>query len=604
MLFLARRLAPTTNVYQPFRESISSLKWLNYNARFIDPLFLNRIPKQRWVEIAQEVQRQLTDEVITKAFSHWPKTLYELNGQKIKNKLIKRRDQLTKVAHTFYEQVNKKAKVLGSEDKDIFELTYLNNKQVKLSIRRKKDQVAPYFYRTYDAKFTKELRIYALDGEDHLIVDGQPHNAIKIKFVGGPDKDLVQAKKHTQLIETVVTARSIAVYDRPKGLTIDPSIRVNDKRSRSAYKNQHDLHDIHHEPTTYSFLPEFSSNPDDDLFLGANLTLTFSGFKRKPFASSHNIAASVATLTLGAKLDYTGLWPETIGRFDQQLQLHATTPSYTRNFFGLSNTFIDASRPSRQFYQVRQGQLSAGYGLIQRGYEDSFKYGLKVMGLLIDTEPTRDRFVVLSPDVEPKTLTDRYFLGFEAFTSIDTRDNKIYPKQGLVAKISATIKTDVSKNDPDGTSGLLQTTIGTHIPFDTSRRLVLSSKIRAAGIIGNYPFYFAPTIGDTELRAYNAEQLAGDGVFVHSSDLRLELFRLRHTLPGAIGIAASFDHGLAFGPNTAAGPHHAMIGATAFWSILNLLGMQISYYHGLQEGQRLTFGLGSLFGQIEQGDSL
>ncbi len=36
-------------------------------------------------------------------------------------------------------------------------------------------------------------------------------------------------------------------------------------------------------------------------------------------------------------------------------------------------------------------------------------------------------------------------------------------------------------------------------------------------------------------------------------------------------------------------------GGSVFWSILDFVGVQVGYYQGLDEGNRLTFSLGPLF---------
>ena len=589
LLAIGRIAVPDINLLGTFNKTIDNVKWLTYNARFIDPIFLNKIDKKRWMQIAREVQSQLTNDVIASALARWPKEVYDLDGAEIESKLRARRNDLLSAAETFFKQVNRNTVLLGSNKDDIFELLFLDNNRIALRILTKKAKKL-YFYRIYTPENTKELRIYGLDGDDRLIVSGNPHSKIKVRFIGGPGDDIVKAKK-----KKPVTSYNIAVYDRPKGLKIKKSIKVSDKRSRSAYRNQYDLHDPHHEPSKYGFIPSFEGNPDDDLFIGTTANITFSGFKRKPFASSHQISASFATSTLGAKLYYKGLFPESFMYQDQEFNLEATSPTYTRNFFGITNTYIDPKIQSRQFYQVKQSQLSLRYGLARSSFSDLVRYGVKGLGRFIDTQATPNRFVVISNDIQPQVLQNRYFIGGQAFMSLDTRDNKVYPKQGLIAEVSSKIQTDVSSDRPTGTSVLFEGLLGTHLSFDRSQRLTLSSNFRAAGIIGSYPFYFAPTLGDRDLRAYNDEQLAGNGVFAHSSDLRFEVVRIRHVLPSTIGMAASFDHGRAFGPDIVGNNYHAIVGGTVFWNILGAVGLRVSYYHGLRNEQRFVFGLGSLF---------
>ena len=593
LMSLGQWVVPSINVYPRFDDNIGNIKWLIYNARFIDPILLNQLSRQKWIEIAKELQQKLTDDVIAKALSTWPKEAYDLHGQTIQSKLRKRREQLVMVAKQYYERIYKNAKVLGSDDDDIFVVRYLNDQSLQLQAYRVGKTVAkaPYFDQVYDAKYTREVRIYGLDGRDSLLILGRTHKNIIIRFVGGPDEDYVEGQSE---------ALGVYAYDTPKGLIISPTIKVKDRRSGSYYKNQHDLHDIHHEPTTYSFLPEFSSNPDDDLYIGGSLDVTLTGFKRSPFASNHHLSTSFSSSTLGVKLGYNAYFPRFFGAIDQLAQIEATTPTYTRNFFGLTNTYVDPGTRGRLFYQVRQAQLYLGYGLAYRGFSDFVSYGLKGFGHLVDTEATKDRFVSESQDINADTLTQRYYIGTEFFAKIDTQDSNNYPKRGLFAKFTASINKDVSEFSPLGEFLRLDGTLGTHLAIDRAQRVILSSRMRLSTIFGRYPFYFAPTLGDLDLRAYNREQLAGNSVFAHTSDLRFELFKIRHSLPGVVGIAASIDHGRAFGPDTRGNDYHVMLGGKLFWSILDTFGLSVSYHQGLQNGQRFSFGLGTLF---EQGES-
>ena len=339
LLFLTRMSTPGNRVLQPFREDIKNLTWLIFNARHIDPVLLNRVTRDRWMMIAKEVQTSLTDEVIAEGMATWPKDAYELDGKKIEKTLRVRRDQIVKAAADFFDKVNEKIEIVGSEHRDLIDVTYVDTHAVRVTIRRLKEGPSgkPYFERTFDSRYTDELSIYALSGRDKLVVHGKPHKAITVRFVGGAGDDVVTAAPGTQ---GRVSARGVKVYDRKKGIKIDPSIKIDKEFSKSTYRNHYDRSDPHHAPSTVAGFPGFSIDADDGLYLGGNLTVKRTKFKRRPFASSHTIRAFFATSTLGADLGYSGIFPETAGPFfDQEIKLVAKTPNSTRNFFGLTNRY-------------------------------------------------------------------------------------------------------------------------------------------------------------------------------------------------------------------------------------------------------------------------
>lgn len=591
LLVVGRLTLPELRKLRPFSEDYGNLEWLAYNARFIDPVLLNGLSRETWMRVAQEVQAALSDEVIAAGLRRWSRKAYALDGLRIEKVLRARRDALLRVAWAFYAQINRDVEVVASEADDRIDLYYQADGRLRVELRRDKKGAATYFARDFDAA-TETLSLYALGGRDQLRVHGPPHDRIRVHFVGGAGKDKVRAAG-----DVPVDASHLAVYDRPKGLKVASSIRVDDRRSHSSYRNHYDRYDPHHEPLRIGGLPSFQMNPDDGVYLGGTMQLTVPGFKRRPFASSHALRAFFATATLGADVGYVGTFPETLGVLDQTVELSATTPTATRNFFGFTNAFVDPGAQGRNFFRVRQMQLRASYGVAWRYPFAGLRLGLRADAIVVDTEATTGRFVLQSPDVAPELLEARYFAGGTALASVQTLDNPAYPKRGVAAELSASLRSDLTPgNRRVGTSGSFAAALATHLPLSRSQRFVLSSRVRTEGIVGNFPFYFAPTLGDQELRAFNAEQLAGNGVFAQSTDLRVELLRFRRVLPSALGLAASVDHGLAFGPSVASGgSYHLSLGGSVFWAILDTIGLSVGYYRGIEDGQRLVIGFGPLF---------
>jgi len=598
LLFFARMSSPAVRVLRPFRDDIDRMTWLTYNARFIDPVLLNGISRDRWMQIAEEVQASLTDEVIACGMAQWPKEAYELDGKALEKKLLARRDQIVEAAAAFFEKVNEKVEIVGSEHRDLIDLTFADGNAVTVQVRRLKEgpHGAPYFERTFRSQYTNEIRIYALSGRDRLVVRGKPHKAITVRFIGGADDDVVTAGPDAN---DRLRVKGVKVYDRKKGIEIDPSIKVDEKFSKSTYRNHYQRADVHHEPNTVAGFPGGAINPDEGLYIGGNLVVTRTKFKRRPYASSHAVRLFLATSTLGVDGGYTGVFPETAGPLDQEIEIVGKTANAVRNFFGFTNLYIDPNTEGREFYRVPQVAAKTSYNLVARLINNTLRTGIKLNALLVDTEDTSGRFVSVSPDVAPSSLGTKLFVGPTAFVAINTFDSATYPKRGIAAGVSAKVRSDATPDEGDriGTSGTFSGAVATHTPFDRHQRFVLSSRARVEGIVGKYPFYFAPTLGDPDIRAYNLEQLAGNGVFAQTTDLRIEFARIQKGLPGAFGIAGAVDHGLAFGQDVdGKGTYHVAIGGSLFWSILGQMGLSAGYYYGFQGARRLIISFGALFG--------
>ena len=102
---------------RPFDEDIDYMPGLVYP---FDVYFLKKTPESVFVEEAEKLQQNLSDEKIRKAFEAWPDSIYELNGKEIEKKIKSRRDDLVKYAREFKKVIEEK-KLLseplkGSED--------------------------------------------------------------------------------------------------------------------------------------------------------------------------------------------------------------------------------------------------------------------------------------------------------------------------------------------------------------------------------------------------------------------------------------------------------------------------------------------------------
>jgi hypothetical protein len=603
-LALGRLAAPEIRILGTFDDRIGDPTWLNYGARHIDSHLLNRLDRETWMSVARDVQSATTDEVIAEAVGRLRPPAYDLDGATIERKLRGRRDDLVRAAASFYEQLNEKAVVLGSEKRDLVHLHFLDEKRVRLQLRRAKQGPSgvPWYDRIFDAKDTGEIHLYTLSGHDEIVVFGEPHDAIRIRVLGGRKKDLVRADAPPG---GRLRAKMISVYDLPDGLEIDPTIRVDDQRSTDPYKNQYDRKDPHYEPAKVGFIPGLVINPDDGLFLGGTLQASTPGFKRRPYDLGHTFSAFFATATLGVRGSYELLIPRSLGAFDQTFGIDGTTPRFTRNFFGLTNAFIDPS-DDRDFFRLRQSTVHLRYGPSRTLGRGLWRAGIDLEGIFVDTDRTEGRNIDELAEqgaVDVRALRDRYFVGTTGWLRLDSRGRSTYPKRGVFGEVYASTRIDLTEDGDDrrfDTLGLFGGSLGGNYSFDRTGRVVLGTRVRAEGIVGDYLFYWAPTLGSRELRAYNDEQLAGDFVVSQSTDLRLEVIRISRGLPGVIGIAAAIDHGRAFGDGIPGDEYHVTTGGTLFWNIAGLVGVGASYHVGIRdpaERQRFVLLIGPLFSE-------
>lgn len=583
-LGLVQIAAPLARNLQPFRAHYGSVAWLFFSGRDVDPLLLNRIPRDRWMAIAEEVKAALTDPVIDEAFATWHPDSYQQDGARISSFLKVRRERLVEAAEELFEALNENVDILGSTKADTFDLWFQPSGNVRVAVRT---GTGPAFFdRTFSADDTDELRIYALEGDDALVIHGVPHSALGVRFVGGEGKDTVSASGGGEL-----SAGTIYLYDSPEGATVDPKVSVTDKRSDLANLNQFNRSE-NHDPDYFWFIPGLQVNPDDGVYLGGTLSYLVHGYKKSPFAAKHDLTAYFATATLGAAIDYHGLFPQSVHLLDQQLHLSVWTPIYTRNFYGYTNHYDDSPEPA-DFHRVRQARYEGRYGLSFGFGGDRTRVGVQLVGQAIVTEPTEGRFVTVSPDVTPDVFGPRYFGGARLFAQTSTYDNPVFPSRGVALHVSADGRYDLARGNQLSTN--YKVAAATAIPFDRQQRFVLLTRVKLEGIVGDHPFYFAPTLGEGELRAYPRQHFAGDFAFAHSTDLRVEVFRIYSGLPGSIGFNVSADHGRVFGPTITGDEYHLSLGGGVWWFLLDTFGLSLNYHRSLDGAYRFSFAVGPLF---------
>jgi len=594
-LAFARLVAPEIRVLRPFKKRIRGLSWLIYGSRHWDPVLLNGLDEEAWMRIAKDVQTSLTDEVIEEAMQTWPEQAYELDGKEIAAKLRRRRDDLVKAAEKYFKRLNRRVDVLGSESADDIRISFVESGDLRLVIRHR-ESGGLIFDRLFDHRRTKEIRLYALGGEDRLTLDGDPHRKIKVRFVGGTGADVVGSEDDTKR-----KAKAVQLFDRREGAQIDDSVKIRDRRSQDAYRNQYDRYDPHNEPFTLAFVPGFNVNPDDGVLLGGTFIGTATGFKREPFDSRHTLSFDLATATLGVSASYDAFLPNTLGTLDQDFYVGFTSDRFTRNFFGITNDYIDPRGIGRDFFRLRQLQGVVRYGPSLRLASDTLTIGFQVTGQVIDTQNTAGRIVRLllpTNQVQGEALNDRYYVGGRLRFAVDTRTNTTYPKSGFTFEGTAEVRTDLTGFDDYNTSATFTGAVGTHLSLDPKGRLVLTSRARAAhveNLRGALFFYWLPTLGSNDLRGFNDEQFTGETVFAQTSDLRLEVLRIRRVLPGNLGIAGSLDHGRAL--RTGGGDdYHVSAGGTLYWNLFGLFGLAGSYHRALfDDSERFIIGIGPQF---------
>jgi len=208
--------------FQSFHSYYEHVPGLLINSRFIDPIFLNQLEAADWDTAIDDIINKLPDSIIVQAINHWPKEIIAIQGEKTAKKLIARRKQLHKAGKIFYKEINRHLTILGTDHKDLITIERIKD-STRISL--KSDSTGfEYFNRTLSNEVTEEISIYALDGDDQILIKGKVTNGITINIIGGNGNDHI-----TDQSDVADWFKKTIIFDTKSGNTIDFGVEALDK---------------------------------------------------------------------------------------------------------------------------------------------------------------------------------------------------------------------------------------------------------------------------------------------------------------------------------------------------------------------------------------
>ena len=153
----------------------------------------------------------------------------------------------------------------------------------------------------------------------------------------------------------------------------------------------------------------------------------------------------------------------------------------------------------------------------------------------------------------------------------------------------------VESNIKDSKSfGYLKPSLALDHKISANGQLVLASKLLGHINFGdNFEFYQAAVIGaNTGLRGYRNERFTGNNSFVQSTDLRINIRKLKTSLlPLDIGLYGGFDYGRVWLDEENSRKWHQSFGGGVFFNGADMIVGNLSAFFS-EEGARLAFKIG------------
>ena len=592
LMNIATRVVPPLKLMEGFHEDIRNVRGFNSSPFSLDMMLLNETTKQQWNEQVAFLQKHLTEAVIDKAFKAFPEEVQDETITEIKRVLQERLKNLPESAAVYYAALNKTPVVRGTDKDDLFEIERLPKGDTKITVSRiKKGEKGEVIHeKVYHKNDTKEIWVYGLDDTDVFKVFGTGNQRIKLRLIGGQNNDTY----------TIENGNKVNIYDH-KSKQNEFTTSKGRKHLTDDYKtNIYDYQKIKNR--TNQLLPLIGANPDDGLKIGFLNTLTNYGFNRSPFSSQHIISGAYYFATSGFDFQYQGEFSNVIGSWNLGLNAKFTSPNYAVNFFGFGNSTPnlnsdDAANFNLDYNRVKLSTSKFEPSLNWRGDLGAHvKVGLSYES--VEVERTNNRFINTFYQANGAE-TQKDFIGVEAMYSYRNKDNEAFPTLGMQTSLQLGYTSDVE--DAKGFAYFISE-LGFDYKLVSSGQLVLATNAQAHFIFGDdFEFYQAANLGaNNGLRGYRNERFSGKNSFYQSTDLRLNLRRVKTgILPLNIGIYGGFDYGRVWVDNTFVlnnnGFNSALwntsVGGGIFANAADIMTLNVSAFHS-DDGLRFAFRAG------------
>ncbi|MFY0630327.1 MAG: metallophosphoesterase [Flavobacteriaceae bacterium] len=584
LLSFATKSITSLSLMQSYDEELKNVPGFNLEPYPLDMALINEANKSDWDAEVKTIVENLTNNVIEKAFAFFPPEVNDITIQEIKRKLQGRRGNLQKISDAYFKHMNKFQVAKGTDKDDWFDIERMSNGQTKVTgYRIKKGVKADIFHqKTYNRKHTKEIWIYGLDDDDQFVVSGQGSNLIKVRIIGGQNKDTYDIRNGKKvIIYDYKSKKSEFITNKgKKHLTDDYETNVYDYKKLKNNDSQ--------------FLPSIGSNPDDGLKIGFASTYASYGFNRNPFTYKQTIDGAYYLATQGFELNYNGEFANVIGKANLGINASFTSPNYANNFFGFGNQSVnldpDNDLIDRDYNRVKMSQLRFGASLLWKGELGSL-LKLSATYETIEVENTAGRFVNITTELPSTIFNNQSFLGGELSYHFKNTDNEAFPTLGMETNIQLGYKSNL---DESKGYGYLKPSLSFDYKITSNGRLVFATKFGGQVNFGDdFEFYQGATLGAANgLRGYRFQRFIGKSSFYQSSDIRISLKEVKTGLiPLTIGLYGGFDYGKVWAPNLPTGDWNTSIGGGLFFNASGMLSASIAAFNS-DDGIRIAFGVG------------
>jgi len=554
-----------------YESNLKNVKKFNKLSYPLDIAITQSCTASEWQVQAQKLKQLLTDDVIDEAFSRLPKEMQNEETNLIKTNLKLRKKNLDDIALEYYKYTQRTPVVTGSEKSERFVIDQDNDRNLRIRIYDKQTNVLT-FDKLYTKKYTKEIWLYGLGGDDDFEIDKEKRN-IALLLIGGKGKNNYN----------IAHGKNVSVYEYKS-----EKERLKDeiKTAKVIIPNDEDALNYDYQQLKYSTVsvtPIGLYDSDLGLNIGTSVAYTLYGFRRAPYTRRHQISYDYTN-----GFTYQGIFPS----YDHKKSLHVAaylgSPAYFSNFFGFGNSTSGYKDENKKYNRVNITKYMLAPALYYNITKEQTLSATASFEVYKVKNPSgRNRFINTVYEDGNDIYSPNYFMNLGLTYELD----KKLPYFLSSISFAITGGWNLKINDPERNYAYAKAKLG--LNFKITDRISFATQFKGTVLSSSkYEFYQAAT---TELRGFRDNRFIGQQSFYQYSDIRLDMGKLQNPLtPLKYGVFAGIDHGRVWYNGETSDKWHSSYGGGFWLTILRKFTGKFSYF-GSSDGSRFMFQLGMGF---------
>lgn len=548
----------SVRIYYPrfatFNDEYPGIRGITENGWELDELILASLEKPVWDAVVAELQQAFSDSVIAAAVRRMPVEMYAKNGADLERALKRRRDRLDEKAQEFYQLLARQVAIYATDQPEVAVVETVGDDMVEVRIHARDESSGamvetPYYRRRFDARETREIRLYLRGGDDSAEIKGTGRANIEVRVIGGGGNDTLigSASLKTHFYDDRGQNRFVA----NRSTSVDTRRYIRPRSRDPIRKFPIDWH--------YTQWPIFivGSNADHGIILGGGILRREYGFRKAPYR--HRLILKGGVSTSGRFVfEYESDFPEIAPRLSATLHAFLTGVERVR-FHGFGNETVRITtgddRKVEQYRFLVDPSLTLAL---------SSKVRLSVGPVLKLTSTT---------DEPARLVNDTLYgagefgqTGAKAALRIDLRDESVWTRSGILFDAGGSLFPAVI--DVEDVFGEVHGQIAAYLSAAMPMNPTLALRAAAKKVWGRVPYHEAAYIGGGgTLRGFERWRFAGDAAVYGNAELRFDLGTFKFlTLPTDFGVFGLADAGRVYVDGSTPGGWHTAGGGGVWFA--------------------------------------